>query len=193
MAADSSIPRTAPSCITPPAVSVQWFQDEVHAHDDQLKSYLKSSFPAVPDLEDVVQESYLRVWKAKAVQPIRSAKSYLFTVAKNLALGWIRHRNGSPVEGVGDLEALRILDDEPDAAALLSTKEKVELAAAALMVLPDRCRQTVMLRKLKGLTQKETAEALGISVKTVDKHLATGLERLAVYLRSRGIEDLFDK
>jgi RNA polymerase sigma factor (sigma-70 family) len=183
-----------PSMTAPPAAADdRWFREEVHAHDAQLKSYLRSSFPTVPDVDDVVQESYLRVWRATAATPIRSARSFLFTVARNLAIGWLRQAKISPINPVADLEALEVKEDKPDASESLSLQEKVELAAEALMTLPPKCREAVMLRKIKGLSQKETAEALGISVKTVDKHLAKGLGLLAVQLKRRGINDLFER
>jgi RNA polymerase sigma factor (sigma-70 family) len=47
-----------------------WFAEEVHTHDSQLKSYLRSSFPALRDVDDVVQESYLRIWRRQLVRPI---------------------------------------------------------------------------------------------------------------------------
>lgn len=53
----------------------KWFKEEVHLHDGQLKSWLKGTFPSVRDVDDVVQESYLRIWKAKATEPINSAKA----------------------------------------------------------------------------------------------------------------------
>jgi hypothetical protein len=51
----------------PPAAALRaWFAEEVQPHDAQLKAYLRGAFPAVRDVEDVVQESYLRVWRARA-------------------------------------------------------------------------------------------------------------------------------
>lgn len=64
----------------------QWFANEVHAHASQLKAYLRGAFPSVRDVDDVVQESYLRIWKARAIHPIESAKTFLFTIARRVAL-----------------------------------------------------------------------------------------------------------
>lgn len=54
----------------------------MHAHDEQLKSYLRLAFPTVRDVDDIVQESYLRTWRRQSSQPIRAAKAFLFTVAR---------------------------------------------------------------------------------------------------------------
>jgi len=97
------------------------------------------------------------------------------------------------VDPMGDLATLRVIDSRPNAAELASTNEKLEMAVDALMTLPPRCREVVILRKLKGLSQKETADALGISVKTVDKTLATALQKLETRLRQFGVTGLFDR
>ena len=51
-------------------------------HDDHLKAYLRTSFPTVRDVDDIVQESYLRIWRRQSIQPVRTAKAFLFTIAR---------------------------------------------------------------------------------------------------------------
>src|SRR5580693_2470646 len=58
---------------------IRWFTEEVHPHEPSLRAYLNGSFPTVRDLDDVVQESYLRIWQARAAYPIGSARAFLFT------------------------------------------------------------------------------------------------------------------
>ena len=55
----------------------RWFTEEVHRHERSVRSYLHHSFPAVREVEDLVQESCLRVWRAKSARPIQSAKAFL--------------------------------------------------------------------------------------------------------------------
>lgn len=64
----------------------QWFANVVHAHDSQLKAYLRGVFRSVRHVDDVVRESYFRIWEARTVHPIESAKAFLFTIARRLAL-----------------------------------------------------------------------------------------------------------
>ena len=63
------------------------------------------------DVDDVVQESYLRVWKARTTRPIESAKAFLFTVARRLALDFVRRKRRSPFLAVKDSEALFVLKE----------------------------------------------------------------------------------
>lgn len=186
--------HTPPPADTPiPAADLpRWFNEEVRRHESSLKAYLHGSFPAVRDMDDVVQESYLRIWQARAAQPIRSARAFLFRIARNLALDLIRHERASPVAAVGDWAALPVVQEGPDAAALASTQEKIRLLAVALVELPPVCRQVVMLRKLSSLSRVATAARLGIAEKTVDEHLARGLRKLGHSLRARGVSGYYE-
>ena len=52
----------------------RWFAEEVQPHDAQLRAYLRGAFPTACDVDDVMQESYLRVWRVRATGPISSAR-----------------------------------------------------------------------------------------------------------------------
>lgn len=54
--------------------NVRWFADVVYSQDAALKAHLRYSFPTVRDVDDVVQESYVRVWRRQLDKPIASAK-----------------------------------------------------------------------------------------------------------------------
>jgi RNA polymerase sigma-70 factor (ECF subfamily) len=177
---------------SPSTEQSRWFSDEVHPHEPSLKAYLRSSFPTVRDVDDVVQESYLRIWKARAGQPIQSAKAFLFRIARNLALDLVRRDRISPVIAVGDSAVEFVADSRPDAAETASAGEKIRLLAEAVATLPDRCREIVILRKLDGLPQREVAARLGISEKTVEEQVSRGVRRCERYLRRHGINDLYE-
>lgn len=169
----------------------RWFVDEVHAHDASLKAYLRGAFPAVNEVDDVVQESYLRIWRKRTEEPIRSAKNFLFRVARNLALDLVRRRASSPVHAVGDLAGLPVMAEQPGAIERLGSGEKLRLLGEAIAVLPPRSRELIVLCKIQGLTHREAAERLGLSVKTVDEHILRGLKRLGAELRARGLDQHF--
>jgi RNA polymerase sigma factor (sigma-70 family) len=163
--------------------SSRWFTDEVHRHEPQLRSYLLGRFPAVRDVDDVVQESYLRIWKARAAHPIASAKGFLFTIARHLAIDLAQKKQATLEVNWGDLAELAVVDDAPDAFERLSYQEKVSLLADLLAELPARCREIVILRKLHCLPQKEVAARLGLSERTVENQLARGMKRCIRILR----------
>jgi len=179
-------------CIkTPPPVSDssarleqgRWFAEQVHPHGAQLKSYLRAAFPSVPDPDDLVQESYLRIWKAQAVQPIRSARSFLFEVARRLAIDFTRHQRRSPTDALPDLTVLPVVDENADVAEAVSTREEVAFLLRVLHALPSRQREVMILRQIDGLSQKDIAARLGLSELTVQTHIVNGLRRIRTIFR----------
>ncbi len=154
-------------------------------HEPVLRSYLRGSFPAVRDIDDVVQESYLRVWKSCTTRSVSSAKAFLFTVARRIALNVVRKNRNAPFVAVGDFAASRVLEDKPDARDRLIVQERINLLADALLTLSPRCREVVILHKVKGLPQREVAAQLGIGERTVESHVRTGVARCTAYLQSR--------
>jgi RNA polymerase sigma factor (sigma-70 family) len=167
----------------PSAPPEQWFKDEVQPHDTSLRAYVRGRFPAVRDVDDVVQESYLRIWQARARHPIQSARAFLFRIARNLALDIVRHDRRSPIKVVTDLSHLFVIDDRPDAAAAASRQQEIALLVDAIDALPARCREIFILRKLRGVSQKDIAARLGLSEQTVQVQAARGLRRVADSLR----------
>lgn len=180
------LPLKAPPCATIPLDKRRWFEDEVHAHDARLKSYLRCSFPSV-DAEDVAQESYLRTWLANAAGPVRSAKAFLFTVAKRLALNSIRHQKNSPIIAVPDLGALSVLDEGRDASEAAATSDELALLEEAIAALPPRCREIIILCKIQHVPQREIAWRLGISEITVQEQVYRGIRRMEIFFAKRGV------
>lgn len=182
-------PPSSPN--TTSAEQTRWFVEEIHAHDSSLKSYLRGSFPSVRDVDDIVQESYVRIWTYRATEPVRSAKAFLFKVAQRIALDVLRRQRRSPVSSVGNLECLDVFDEKPAVHDALGQGEKVRLLIEAIDALPSRCREVVILRKLKLLPQREVAERLGISEKGVEIQLSRGLQRCRGFLHERGVKNFF--
>lgn len=165
-----------------------WFSEEVHPHDSQLKSWLRGQFPAVRDVEDVVQESYLRIWKARLSRPITQTKSFLFQVARHIALDLLRHGKRAKTDSLGDLSSLDVMTEEASPLDVLSQREKISLVVSALLTLPDRCRQIFILRKFEGVSQREIAERLGISERTVESQITRGMKLFEQAVRKQGLD-----
>ena len=177
---------SAPPCANIPLEKARWFENEVHPHDARLKSYLRGSFPSV-NVEDIAQESYLRVWLAHAAKPIKSAKAFLFTVAKCLAIDSVRHQKKSPMIAVPDLAALGILDESRTPVEAAAISDETTLLADAIDSLPARCREIVLLRALQDMPQREVANLLGVAETTVGTQVYRGILRLEAFFTKRGV------
>ena len=129
------------------------------------------------DIEDIVQETFLRAYQSEQSQVIRSPKSFLFRVARNIALNEIARKANSLTDLVGDPDSLNVIDSMPSAEQQLEIRRRFDALNAAVGALPPQCRRVLVMRKVFGLSHKEIARRLDISVRTVEKHLAKALHR----------------
>lgn len=170
----------------PPASSEQarWFAEAVQPHDGEVRGFLRHRFPAIADVDDLMQEAYARVWRARTLGPIGNPRAFLFQIVRNLAHDHHRRESRNPPLPLTDLEAERVFDDEPSAAEHASREQEREILLAAVRALPERCREVVLLRYLEGLSYKEIAIKLNISPETVKVHLSKGLQRCQAHFRN---------
>jgi RNA polymerase sigma-70 factor (ECF subfamily) len=141
----------------------------------------------VRDVDDVVQESYLRLWRAKPARPIACARAFLFRVARNVALSLLRRERNSPVIAVKDLAVLPVVEEGRSAASLACLDEELLLLSHAIDSLPARCREIMILRRIEGLPQKVIAARLGITEETVEVQVARGVKRCGAFLHRYGL------
>lgn len=172
---------------SPHSEQSRWFAEEVQPHESSLRAYLRNMFPSLTDVDDLVQESYARLLRAKQIGRVSYTKAFLFTTARNAALDFFRRRKIVTFESVGNLAELSVLEDGPDAAESVNKQQELEVLAEAIRSLPDRCRQVMTLRLLYGLSQKEIAAELGISNHTVKAQLAKGMRRCTEFFEARGL------
>ena len=179
-----------PSPESTPAIdrnAARWFAEEVEPHEFKLRAWLAGRFPGLRDLDDIVQEAYVRLFSAHRAGGVRSAKAFLFTAARNAACDVFRRQQGCQLERFGDLTELEVLEEKPNAADLAAANQELEVLSEAIRMLPERCRQVFTLRKVYGMPQREVAEWLGISENTVEVQMSKGARRCAAFLRARGI------
>jgi len=160
----------------------RWFAEEVHAHEPMLRAWLRSRFPAFHDIDDVVQEAYLRVLSAfdKSGEP-ESAKALLFRTARNLVIDQLRHRNVERLNPLAEVDSLYVIDTKADVPEAVARQQEQELLVRAIQSLPKRCRQVVTLRKIYGMSQKEVAAKLGIAEHTVEAQGTIGMQKMAKF------------
>lgn len=163
----------------------RWFADEVQPHEESLRRWLGARFPSLNDRDDLVQESFLRVLRARAAGPIGNARAFLFTTARNLALNHLRHRRCERPEGLGEIDASRVVDGGATPTESTAHSQELEMLREALQSLPERCREVFELRRLKGVSQREIAARFGISEKTVENHCVFALRRCVEFFRHR--------
>jgi len=134
--------------------------------------------------EEIVQDLFHTIWRERARLAIRgSLRSYLCVAARNRALQHLRH--GAVARRHARVAATESgVDREPRADEILERQETLVALRVAIDALPPRARLAVVLRWRDHLTNADVADAMGITVKGVEKLLATAMTRLRHLMRS---------
>ncbi|MFT7279238.1 MAG: RNA polymerase sigma factor (sigma-70 family) [Gammaproteobacteria bacterium] len=148
----------------------------------QLKRFV-SRIVQPDDVEDIVQETFVKSYEADLKQDIQFTRSYMLKTAKHLALNhiakWDNKFNDS-LENDNELPVLlksMKLEDE------YTSKERFLLFCRATEQLSSSIRKCFILKKVYGMSQKEIADQMQLSQSTVEKHIAKGLLQTMLYMR----------
>lgn len=166
----------------------EWFAREVQPHEETLRSFLRHRFPTIGDVDDIVQETYARLCRERKAGKVFEAKSYLFPVARNLAIDLFRRNKVVAVGGLGVIESLGVLAEKADPAEQAAEADELQLLDAAMATLPERCREIFSLRRIQGLSYDEISVRLGITESTVDAQLCIALLKCRQYFLAHGVE-----
>jgi RNA polymerase sigma-70 factor (ECF subfamily) len=154
-----------------------------------LRAYLFRFVRNPADVDELLQETYARLLVASPADgtEVRSVRALALTIARNVALDWLRHRDVVPMELVSDLAALDVLDEKAQVEEIVNSHQELALLAEVVGELPKRHRQVFTLRRVYGLSQREIAQHLGISETTVEQLLARAVRRCAAALFAREV------
>ncbi len=156
-----------------------WFTEEVLPLEPALTRFLHRNWKKTSEIPDLRQEVYARVCEAAAHEKPRLLKAFLFATARNLMIDCARRERIVPIDFHTDLEALNVPANEVGVDREVSGREELGLLWRALNDLPPRVREVIVLRKIEGLSQKETALRLEITENSVEHYSGKGLRLLA--------------
>lgn len=126
-----------------------------------------------PDVaQDLSQEAYLRLLRKSGVAHDDNLAGYLFRIAERLAIDYLRSSQRAFVSEPLDEN---IVSPQPEPGDLALLREQCELLLDAITSLPKRVRAVFLLRKIDELSYSEIASRLGISEKTVQRHLVKAM------------------
>ncbi|WP_306393995.1 RNA polymerase sigma factor [Telluria beijingensis] len=141
----------------------------------RLIRYVQRFLRSHAEAEDVSQEAFLRAYAAEVGGATEFSEALLYTVARNLALSELRKRTTR--EHLHAEEAIRLDDgdfrNDPERQAI--DRNMIACVERAMSSMPPKCLEVFQLRKIDGLSHAEISERLGISVKTIERHLTKAL------------------
>lgn len=127
--------------------------------------------------EEIVQEVFINIWERRESLTITtSIKSYLFTAIRNRSFNYLKLQLPKEQKKV-DLDGVGFMEEDSREQEMIMDELK-EYVHSAIESLPNKCRIIFNLSRNAGMTYKEIAEELDISVKTVENQIGLALKKL---------------
>ena len=146
------------------------FENIFNANAKDLKRFLYFKTQDMDMAEDILQDTFVKLWDNCGKVSYDKCKSFLFTVAKNLFLNIKKHEK---IVLKHHQQKLRTSENETPE-FLMIEKEFLIIIEDAIASLPEKQKEVFLLNRIEKKKYREIAEMLGISVKAVEKrmHLA---------------------
>lgn len=149
------------------------FEDVYKTHYKLLRNAAENIIDDHDAAHDVVQEVFLKLWaKRDDIQAILNVKAYLFRSVINASLSYLES-NKNKIKTEDFRQASTVTTDSKLMAQELETKIQI-----ALQALPPKCKAIFVLSRFEGLKNKEIAEYLNLSLKTVENQMGIALKRM---------------
>lgn len=155
--------------------------------DGLVRSIMKMSVQQ-QDVDDILQEAFIRVLRSDTKQEIKSPKGYLFAVSRNLVLKKLVEQSKEIHSEID--EAILETDVDNSVEREFYQKAKFQRFNEVLNSLPEKHRRAILLRKLYCLSHKEIASKMDISVSSVEKYIAKGLMQCKQSLYAQGFDEI---
>ena len=139
--------------------------------------------------KDLVQECFIVLWKhLPSIKQPEASVNYMYTILRNLCRREVRSRmilsrfNDTVGAAIREAEIDWFLDD-PEVLNDLYYAELHRRWQKALDALPPRCQQIVRMRKERDMSNKEIAQVLNLSVRTVEDEVYKGIRTIRLQLK----------
>ena len=156
-----------------------WFTETILPQEGDLLRQARRWTAEDEDARDLLHEAYAQILQLTAWDQIANPAAYATRVIRNAAMQRFRRAQVVSIRHFAHLEELDYPDPAPDSFAVAAARHEYRLLIQAIATLPPAPRQVVILRKFEDLAPRVIAERMGLSLSTVEKHLARGMALLA--------------
>jgi RNA polymerase sigma-70 factor (ECF subfamily) len=150
------------------------FEILFYKYRNKVKGFARSMVPAQIDSEEVVQEVFVKVWmKREMIKPDKDFQAYLFSIAKNLILDYLKSAVNRRLYFVEENFQQDMLIEE--GSEITITQEAEDKLMELIDQMPERRREIFKLSRFNGMSYKQIAERLHITENTVDSQIRNAL------------------
>ena len=178
--------------VTVASAKISFLSDIYLRYSEALGRFLSSRRLNRQEVEDVTQESYLRICALEDPHALDNPRAFLFTTAAHLAVDLqrkqgVRRRGPNPHDNGSDLitEIEGVASTAPTPEVIASDRERLRILEQCIRDLPPKRRMAFVLHRFHGHTYKSIAAVMGISVAAVEKHIMRALASCEKALEDR--------
>jgi len=166
----------------------RWVAREILPHEGRVRAWLTRRWRGAINTDDVIQEAYCRLSSLKSVEHIENPLAYFRRTAHAAAADATQDskKNFAPMTETSFFE---VWDESPSVDRCMEGKQELDRVGRALSGLSETVRRVIELRRIEGLSQKETARQLGVSENVVENSMVRGIRRVLALMAEQDADD----
>lgn len=152
-------------------------------HDGELRRYLRRRLRSAEDIEDTIQDIYVRIARYQDPDAILNTQAFVMTIAANLLRDRFAAAMRRPLDQGVPIEGIEFPCARPSPERQLESQQMLALVIDALKDLAPKSRDALILHRFRNLTYPEIAKLMGLSTSMVQKHINRALVHLTRKLK----------
>lgn len=161
-----------------------WFKFILHAYRDKVLHFISLYVSDARDREELAADVFVTLWnKRREREKIKNIENYLFILARNASLNHLRKNKTKYAEAENETMD-RFYNTEFNPESIFITRETIDTLDSAINQLPVKTKAAFQLVRLNKMKYKDAAEVLGVSVKTIEKQVASAVAKLKEILQN---------
>ncbi|MEP7350313.1 MAG: RNA polymerase sigma factor [Sphingorhabdus sp.] len=164
-----------------------WLAQHILPLEPSLRVWLARRRVVGLDVDDIVQEAYARLAAIDSVEGVRYPRAYLLQTAYSIICTHLRRSQVVSIRAVDDAELSRFECQEASPERRASDRDELHRIGEIIARFPKQVAMVFMLRRVEGLSQRDTAQRMNVSESTVEKHMAKGIRLFMDAIARSGI------
>lgn len=144
-------------------------------HEGRVRRFLLWKGHRNEDVDDLVQETFLRAHKVETWDEIDNPRAFLMRIARNAHNDGLRRKARDVTEDSACIDGLEFGSGQPGPEQVLSGRQELAELEAAINDLTPRTKQAIILVKILNVSYAKASKIMGISVNTLENHIVKGL------------------
>ena len=147
----------------------EWLRSEIAPHAPEIRRWLRKRFPTIADVDEIIQDGFVRMVDRQRKSPIAHPKPFLFAVCRNLAIDYYRKGRRSPQmvrenEEYDIFNTINVFEDNIEDRII--KEENARYVRELIKKIPEKQREVLIMRHYAGMSFKEIAEVQGVNINT---------------------------